>query len=290
MRPTPPRIAGLVLVTILASAGLLPQTAANDLADGDAAVPDLGEAPAWWTPEVREKARLAGEQGLAYDFATDEFVDVRAAMPTQAIVRPGSMIFPDSVFPLWCTAAFTFDGKTKISTAGHCTSVGDRVYTAFSPTRVLALGTTVASTNGGPGNDWALISIATTWQGLVDSDVAYWGGPCGAHADGGHLTGVVAHVGHGIGTGTGGTPRVGQLVSLASSQANYTAETQGGDSGSPVLLLDASACAFKALAIHTHSSLVCINADYVVTITCRKMGTRVTAVPGTVDDGNLLPV
>ena len=298
MLPPPTRTCALLLVAIFASASFLPATAADD--PSEVAVPSLGEPPAWWTPEVREKARIAGEMGLAYDFSTDEFVDVRAATPTQAIVRPGSQIFPDSVFPAWCTAAFTFDGETKISTAGHCTSVGDRVYVAFpSPrslvaTRVLALGTTSASVNGGLGNDWALIDVAPRWLGLVDSDVAYWGGPCGEHADGSHLSGIVAHVGHGMGTGTGGTPRLGQLVSLTSSQANYTAETQGGDSGSPVMLLDDAAdptCAFRALAIHTHSSLVCLHGEgIIVTVTCRKFGTRVTAIPGTVDDGNLLPV
>jgi hypothetical protein len=297
----------LVALAVLLPSVAFPVGAADDLPpgairmpDGTVAVPALGEPPAWWTPDVREKARVAGELGLAYDFSTDEFVDVRAATPTQALVRPGSMIFPDSVFPTWCTAAFTFEGETQISTAGHCTSVGDRVYAAFPAprslvaTRVLALGITTASVNGGLGNDWALIDVAPRWLGLVDADVAYWGGPCGEHAGNGFLSGIVAHVGHGIGTGTGGTPRAGQLVSLTSSQANYTAETQGGDSGSPVLLLDDplnAGCAFKALAIHTHSSGVCLRVDeYLATVTCRKYGTRVTAVPGAVDDGDGLPL
>ena len=278
---------------------------AQVLPDGDVAVPDVGAGPAWWTEEVRERARAAGLRGLAYDFSTGEEIDIATNYPHQVVIRPGLQIFPDSIFPGWCTAAFVFGarpiGYDAISTAGHCTlHAGDQVFGLVAPTTILFFGATSSTTgNGGIGNDWALIDVFSTWEPVTDADVALVGGPCGeitATTLSGVPSRTIKHVGHGLAVGLTGTPRVGTLTGLTSTYATYNAITQGGDSGSPVLVTvslavateaedaDAVVCAEgKALAIHTHTSVTCYTP-------CQKYGTRITLVPGVVANGDYAPV
>lgn len=321
-------VRGLVLAMLVLVATLLPPSGAEGpapssplppgatvLPDGTVAVPDVGEAPAWWTEEVREKAREAGRRGLAYDVERDEMVDLKAAYPSQALIRPGTQIFPQSILG-WCTAAFAYGGRwpwghDMIATAGHCTDPGDDVFALAAPSTILHFGRTWTSTGtwgSGIGNDWALIDVFYEWEPYVDADVAWVGGPCGLYAGTFQQapSRLVKHVGHGLGVGTGGTPRAGRLVGLTSTTATYESVTNGGDSGSPVLLTvevavhveggtladasDADADAVRvcgegrALAIHTHTSLPC-TAYY-----CLKYGTRVTAIPEPLAHGDGTPI
>lgn len=276
------------------------------LPDGDIAVPDIGEGPAWWTKEVRDRAYEAGLRGLAYDFERGEDVNPTLHYPHQVLIRPGTQIFPDSIFPGWCTAAFVFGpralGYDAISTAGHCTLyAGDPVFGLVAPSTVLFFGATRVTTgSGGIGNDWAVIDVDPLWEPATDADVAIIGGPCG-EVTATSLSQVpsrtVKHVGHGTAVGTGGTPRVGTLTGLTSTYATYTSITQGGDSGSPVLVTvdlrvatdgeaedaDTLICAEgTALAIHTHTSITSFTPVL-------KYGTRITLAPGTVANGDYLP-
>ena len=297
MRPA----ASLVLVLLLAA---LPLSSAALAGDAPRVEPLMGEAPAWWTPAAREGAVVAAGMGLAFDVVEQRPAAV--GPPSQAVVRPGTMLFADSTFPSWCTAAFAYAGGARIATAGHCTRVaGDRVYAHVAPNKVVLLGTTALTTgNGGVGNDWALVDVLPLWQPLVDEDAAFVGGPCGrvpATADlddapGGTLPHrTLAHVGHGTGVGTGGTPRVATAVSLTSSTLVFNGLINGGDSGGPILSGHVVAAAPEpcagplAIGIVTHTTChpeihgTCVPVD-------PRFGTYVGKIPGAMGNGNGLPV
>ena len=242
-----------LFLPLLAAATSTPGTLPADAVqapDGSVVTPLIGEGPAWWTPEVRDKALAAGRLGLGYDFERDEMVDVAAATPSQVFIRPGTQIFPNSIFPGWCTAAFTFYWESSISTAGHCTLyAGDPVFALAAPTTVINFGSTWDRAGGWIGDDWALISIDWPWNTFADSDVALIGGPHGA---GGWGFPLLKHVGHGTAVGTGGTPRAGLLTGDWGSYVTFEGVVQGGDSGSP--LLEALPLQDRAVGIITHGT------------------------------------
>ncbi|MGH7822145.1 MAG: hypothetical protein ACREQ9_20480, partial [Candidatus Binatia bacterium] len=183
---------------------------AHVLADGSYAVPLIGDPPDWYTPEVRDKALAAYERGLAYDFREDRYV-APAAAPSQVLLRPGTQIFPAHLNGGWCTAGFVFTlgGRKHISTAGHCTVVGEDVMALAPSSMLLVIGKTavskVPSDPDIPGDDWALIDINPMWQSLTDADVALVGGPCGTVVT--PAVPVLKLVGHGTAVGAGGTAR-----------------------------------------------------------------------------------
>lgn len=305
-RPSRPKLVPLLVAGALAALLALPAVASDapgprvqTAPDGALVVPLVGAPPAWWTAEVREQAILAGQQGLGYDFALQTAAVVpTGGYPSALFLRPGMQIFPDSVFPGWCTAAFAFGprsvGYDKISTAGHCTeTVGDDVFALAAPTLVVHFGATSSTTgNGGVGNDWALIDVFPTWEPFVDADVAVIGGPCGRVTTNDYWalpSQSVNHYGWGFGeTGTTfGTPRGGHLEALYPTYAVFWTRNAGGDSGSPVTLQDNSPSCLtggRALVILTHGDLHC------PLDTCNAYGTRITLVPGTMGNGDLLPL
>lgn len=305
------RLRPLLVLSVLVAASILsasapaaptvPSAAAGDARfaptlgpDGRMVAPLVGgEGPAWLTPEVAEKAKAAGKLGLAYDADTDQMVDLAAAYPTQALVRPGTQIFPESILPGWCTAAFTFGSEWQISTAGHCTDAGDAVFLIPYHKIVSYFGITSVSTgNGGIGNDWALIDVLPSWRNRVDSDVAWVGGPHGV-AD--YPYTLLKHVGHGTAVGTGGTPRLGFLLGWEPNYVTFDGQVQRGDSGSPLLQAFASPGphasdddAFvgdPALGIITHGT--CGTWDCIL-VEPPYYATRIDLV-GTPDDGDFLP-
>lgn len=287
-----PRLTVLALLALAAPAAGLEGLAALDAPTApDDPRPLGGEAPAWWTSEVAEKARAAAKLGLAYDYAEDELVDLAAAYPSQAFLRPGTQILtregainqPGAIG--LCTAAFTFDQRTLISTAGHCADVGEAVYAVALPYPVVfQFGTTVASTgSGGIGNDWALVSIDAQWQPFTDSDAAWISGPHGAATTvPTAFPTLLKHVGHGLGAGAGGTPRVALLNGGNDVMVSFTGLIQPGDSGSPILLVGTPGLSDDAaLGIVTHKACERCTLAY---------ATRVTLIPATVDDGDGLPL
>ena len=291
MTPRLPRLTTLALALLAAS---LPLSGAGALLATDAApaddlapVPLAAPAPAWWTPEVHERALLAAEAGLAYDYEAGEAVDLAAAYPAEAFLRPGTPLLITAALnrgASLCTAAFTFDQRTLISTAGHCIDVGETAFAVAAPhTVVFRVGTAVASTgNGGIGNDWALIAIAPQWQPYTDSDAAWIGGPHGvADPMPTARPTLLKHVGNGLVVGTGGTPRAGLLAGANDAVVSFEGVVEGGDSGSPLLLVGTPGQEDDAAAgIITHK--MCDRCT-------RAYATRVTLIPATLDDGNGLP-
>lgn len=313
LRPRPPAVLLLTLLLLAASAPLLGAAGADPsplppgvqaLPDGGYAVPLLGVGPAWNTPEVRQKAIEAGRHGMGYDFGRDEAVPLSAAYTGHVLIRPGTMILPETL-DNWCTAAFVYGGSAYVSTAGHCTRVGERVVALAAPTVLVAFGTTVESVDAGIGADWALIHVDFLWRWAVDADVAWWGGPCGSVTtnDITRVSTFLAHSGHGYAYGPGvGTPRTATLVGLDSASWTGVGFVAGGDSGSAIVSVgpigstevDLSEDATFACP-SPNAALGIITHGYCTLWPCAVVhdlffGTRVTLVPGTPDQGDLVPV
>lgn len=170
-------------------------------------------------------------------------------------IRPGtSLLQATSVagrmaYVPWCTANFVFqeapgafdaDGPLYIATAAHCYALGASVRAAVIPpdgsTAVqVTIGTVVLDTPDNP-DDIAIIEIDPAYYDWVSPSTAYWGGPTGVYAGGSNLP--VTTVGHGLGTGTGGTPRTGVLQTGGASAYRAHSWATVGDSGSPVATAD----------------------------------------------------
>jgi hypothetical protein len=168
-----------------------------------------------------------------------------APLPGQAGIRPGSMM----VSPFICTMNFIFTkGDTlAIGTAGHCLEGGERVVLlTLAPTGgdpvLVELGKTLLRRDGGIGHDYGLVRIPASRHEWVFPTIAGVGGPCGAY-DGGDPQ-PLAHYGHGLVGGTGGTPRAGIGVESDVPRGfdfewdrdsySWVGELSNGDSGSPV--------------------------------------------------------
>lgn len=290
-------VAPAALPALVQGAGSPLPPGAQVLPDGGIAVPLVGEGPAWNTPEVRRKAIEAAARGLAYDVAKDEAV-LLAAYPSHAFIRPGTMILAENLDG-WCTLAFVFGQSSEVSTAGHCTHVGERVLAVAAPGVLASFGTTTSSVDGGIGNDWALIQVDFVWRWAVDADVAWWGGPCGSVTQTRiqDVSTLLAHSGHGYAYAPGvGTPRTATLAALDTTAWTAVGFVAGGDSGSAIVTVGPigsteadAACASPnaALGIITHGRCTLWPCAVVGD---EFYGTRITAVPGAVENGDLLPV
>jgi hypothetical protein len=153
------------------------------------------------------------------------------------------------ISPFICTMNFIFQkGDTlAIGTAGHCLKSGEPVVLlTLAPTGgnpvLVELGKTLLRRNGGIGRDYGLVKVPASRHQWVFPTIADVGGPCGKY--GGGDPWPVAHYGHGIIGGNGGTPRAGVGVEsnvpkgfqLQWDKDSYSwvGELSGGDSGSPV--------------------------------------------------------
>ena len=227
---------------------------------------------------------------VSEDGSTEE-----VALPTVATfagagyfgIRPGALLLTiegDSVG--WCSLAHVYGapGSYDISTAGHCGRVGATatVIAGFGNRAgvlnpiLLDFGTFVTSTDGGLGNDYAMIDIKPRFQSLVTPTMPVWGGPRGVFTRSGSvasatfsdgqliptvttkpdpfLAQTIVHYGHGTGIGTGGTPRAGSALTWGATRYMFFGAISPGDSGSAANTLggDSVRATMEAAGIMTH--------------------------------------
>ena len=235
-------------------------------------------------------------------------------------IRPGAWLLLMSGNSIgWCSAAHVYGapGSYAISTAGHCGKAGDvaTVIAAFGNQAgvlnpvLLDFGTFKSSRDGGVGNDWALISVASQYQSLVTPTMAFWGGPRGMYTATGSVASVkfprnglipqvtvtpdpflaqdLVHYGHGTGVGPGGTPRSAVATHWGSTHYMFFGAISPGDSGSGANTLtgDTVGATMEAAGIMTH-----LYVDPLMRLGLGVMaGTRATAVSGTLANGQIVP-
>lgn len=210
--------------------------------------------PDWYTPSL---ADLVSQRGMASAPAD-------APVPSEIGIRPGSWM----ISPNWCTMNFVFINGSRlgIGTAGHCTKNGQEVVLlTIAPGSglpvLVEIGSTIVSHNGGIGNDFALVEVKPELHSWVFPTIAVIGGPCGGYTGEGlvsapnpadidrgelmpgtfELGDTVYHYGHGVGMGTGGTPRTGAALAWYPDSFTWAGALYGGDSGSAVRIQDLKA-------------------------------------------------
>jgi hypothetical protein len=199
------------------------------------AIPLEGAKPSWLTPELEQQVIAA--EGTPVAAPTD------APLPSEIGIRPGAWM----ISPAGCTMNFVFQksGAFAIGTAGHCVDrTGEHVIllTLAPGTEnpvLVDIGTVLTRHDNGIGDDFALVSIRPALNPWVSGTTALIGGPCGGYYGSGPET--VAHYGHGLGIGTGGTPRVGVALTWKSASFGWDGAAIFGDSGSPVRVTDLKA-------------------------------------------------
>jgi hypothetical protein len=243
-------VAALASAPVLAATRPAVGTAASDVelagipgavaVPGGHAIPLAGARPAWYTPAL--EARVLAADGQPVAAPSD------APLPSEVGIRPGSWM----ISPAGCTMNFVFrrGAELAIGTAGHCAAQGQPVVlltlAPSNPDPVLVeIGAVIVNHNNGIGDDFALVSINPALASWVSPTTALIGGPCGAYAGSGPET--VAHYGHGLAIGTGGTPRVGVALTWQANAFGWDGAAIFGDSGSPVRVTD-----FKAAGDLTH--------------------------------------
>jgi hypothetical protein len=231
-------VAALLLPSAPSGAAEVPD-GATPLPGGGYAIELKAKTPDWYTDELHQRVVAAGRRGDTVPLPANANVD-SALLFTG--IRPGSWM----LFPSWCTMNFVFGTETDyyIGTAGHCTSVGDEVTIVAAPGVLMNIGTTVKSVDNDIGDDFALIKINPEMLANVNPSMAYWAGPTGSA---GPTFGTpIAHVGHGVGIGTGGTPRVGVVTweggqGSEASGYGWDGAATPGDSGSGVRAISGAA-------------------------------------------------
>ena len=198
------------------------------------AVPLKGKTPDWFTPQLREELAASPTGVLA--------APADAPLPGEVGIRPGSWM----IAPSGCTMNFIFQkrGAYAIGTAGHCAKVGDEVtLLTLAPNSgnpvLVNIGKVVTSKDAGVGNDFALVSIRPELNDWVFPTMSVVGGPCGAFYGSGAQT--IFHYGHGLGIGTGGTPRAGVGLGWKTDAFGWASPAIYGDSGSAVRIGDLKA-------------------------------------------------
>jgi len=196
--------------------------------EGGWAVPLRAATPAWFTADLAREVDEANGEPVA---APND-----APLPSEVGIRPGAWM----IAPSGCTMNFVFaqQGSWAIGTAGHCVeAVGQEVVllTLAPGTEnpvLVEVGSVLAFRDEGIGDDFALVSIRPELNEWVSPTAALIAGPCGAYAGSGPET--VAHVGHGLVIGTGGTPRAGVALTWREDAYGWDGAGIFGDSGSPV--------------------------------------------------------
>ena len=189
-------------------------------------VPLRAASPSWYTPAIHEAVLASGTVAAP----------AQAPLPSTVGIRPGAWM----IAPAGCTMNFVFQqgGSFAIGTAGHCVSrVGEPVtlLTLAPGTEnpvLVNVGSVISLRDNGIGDDFGLVSIRPELNPWVDPTIAVVGGPCGTYAGAGPET--VWHYGHGLGIGTGGTPRAGLALTWRADAYGWDGAAIFGDSGSPV--------------------------------------------------------
>ena len=197
--------------------------------------------PSWFTDRLAAKTAAAATEGQGVPIPAGVVLPQSALLFTG--IRPGSWMLA----PSGCTMNFVFGSKGNyyIGTAGHCAKVGEVVTIVAAPGVLMDIGKTVKSVNGDIGNDFALVKVYASMQKYVNPSMAYFGGPTAAGSP--KVNDVCEHAGHGLGLGTGGTPRAGVVVyrgpgaRSGSDAFAWDGAASPGDSGSPVRLLNGRA-------------------------------------------------
>jgi hypothetical protein len=134
---------------------------------------------------------------------------------------------------------FVFRSGTNfaIGTAGHCADAGDAVVlVTLAPGTanpvLVEIGNVSVSHNNGIGDDFALVPINPVLNSWVSPTMSVVAGPCGSYSGSGPET--VWHYGHGLGIGTGGTPRGGVALTWQANAFGWDGAAIFGDSGSAV--------------------------------------------------------
>lgn len=213
-------------------------------------------SPSWLTPALLRSARKgpkAAPGSAAPDVPASGYVGI----------RPGS----EEIAPYGCTMNYIFkkNGAYGIGTAGHCTDhvgqtitlltlepdskipvivdVGKVVVRAFDPKKLAP--------------DFSIIAIDPKFYAWVFPTQAQVLGPCGEYTGNGRVSvpvpkvfagqedrvgpEVLFHYGHGLGIGTGGTPRAGVSIYWDKSSYWWDSPSTPGDSGSGVHTSDLKA-------------------------------------------------
>ena len=194
---------------------------------GGWAIPLKAATPSWYTPELA--ARVHENPGVPVALPND------APLPSEIGIRPGSWMLS----PAGCTMNFVFRSGTNfaIGTAGHCANAGDPVVlVTLAPGTanpvLVEIGNVSVSRNNGIGDDFALVPINPVLNAWVSPTMSVVAGPCGAYGGSGPET--VWHYGHGVGIGTGGTPRAGVALTWQANAFGWDGAGIFGDSGSAV--------------------------------------------------------
>ena len=199
------------------------------------AIPMIGARPAWFSATLEQEVLAAGGMPVA--------APQDAPLPSEVGIRPGSWM----ISPYGCTMNFVFtrSGAFGIGTAGHCVDDLKQhvILLTLAPGTsnpvLVDIGTAIARHENGIGDDFALVSINPALYPWVSGTTAVIGGPCGQYTGSGPET--VAHYGHGIALGTGGTPRVGVALTWKTDSYGWDGAAIFGDSGSPVRVTDLEA-------------------------------------------------
>jgi len=211
------------------------EAAGSEALGGRSVVPLRGAVPDWFTPALAAEVDDADGHPVA--------APADAPLPGTVGIRPGSWM----ISPAGCTMNFVFaaSGSFGIGTAGHCVDrVGDEVVllTLAPGTEnpvLVEIGTVVSRTVGPEDEirpDFALVEIRPELNDWVSATIGVIGGPCGQY--GGEDAVPVVHYGHGLGVGTGGTPRAGLALYYESDTYYFAGTAIFGDSGSPVRTAD----------------------------------------------------
>lgn len=187
--------------------------------------------PAWFTAGAAERLAEPG---------STEPAPLDAPLPGEAGIRPGSWM----ISPYHCTMNFVFTNGVDlaIGTAGHCTDRLGQPITLLTlapggPDPVLVtIGKVLMRANAGVGRDFALISIDPSLRSWVTATIAGVGGPC--RRFGGTSQQLLAYYGHGLGIGTGGTPRAGVSTVWSAGWYEWSGPVNFGDSGGAVRVND----------------------------------------------------
>jgi hypothetical protein len=222
-----------LFVAAPATAGTDIPEGAQPLPGGGYALPLVAETPDWYTPELNARVIAAGARGESVPIPEGVKVPQSALLFTG--IRPGSWMLS----PAWCTMNFVFGGAGDlyIGSAGHCGSVGDEVTIVGAPGVLMNIGTITRSVDGGIGNDFSLTRVDPAWHDAVNPSMAYFAGPTGTKSPA--VGDPIVHAGHGLGIGTGGTPRAGVVTygagpGDAGEAYGWDGAATPGDSGSAV--------------------------------------------------------
>ena len=203
------------------------------LTEGGYAIPLRGARPDWYTETLHGAVQSSGTVAAP----------VQAPLPSTVGIRPGAWM----IAPAGCTMNFVFQkgGSYAIGTAGHCVERRGEPVTLLTVAPgtedpvLVNVGSVLSFRDNGVGDDFALVSIRPELNDWVDPTIALVGGPCGAYTGSGPET--VWHYGHGLGVGTGGTPRAGVALTWREDAYGWDGAAIFGDSGSPVRVTDLKA-------------------------------------------------